>query len=77
MGTIFIMKYMNVAYCGRCGSEMIQAAETNRIYHLCPDCGNSFMIIVDEKDCLVDIPSIMSPEDVRIVSQIDIFLNKE
>jgi len=66
------MKYMNVAYCGRCGSEMKQAAETNRIYHLCLHCGNSFMIIVDEKDCLVDIPSIMTEEDVETVSQIDI-----
>ena len=66
------MKYMNVAYCGNCGSEMKQAADMNRIYHLCPNCGSSFMIIVDEKDCLVDIPSIMTPDDIEIISQIPI-----
>jgi len=71
------MKYMNVAYCGDCGSEMVQAAEVNRIYHLCPHCGNSFMIIVDERDCLVDMPVIMSEEDVKIVSQIYLYLAEE
>jgi hypothetical protein len=64
---------MAPVYCGQCGSTMLQAADGTAIYHLCPHCKYSVVVVVPEY-LMDNLPGlIMSDEEREMIDQIDAY----